>query len=238
MGVGKILGYAVGGAVLGVGAIAAAPFTGGGSILGAATLVSSLAGAGTIAAAAGTAAAVGGAAAYAAKKEDEEDNKKKEDLANLQKKAEKLEENLKKAIQQFKGDIEYFNFIIGATALGISMANANGVIVPEEIKEIEEFVGGIANSSYPLHVKETITNLYNEKPNFNTAMSYLERIDPLNYPSLRNLIELVALADGILHEKQKAFLKAFDNQIALIEYKPESNDLESIFLSEAKVNFN
>lgn len=231
MGIGKILGYAVGGAVLGVGAIAAAPFTGGGSILGVATLVSSLAGAGTIAAAAGTAAAVGGAA-YVAKKEDDEDNKKDEDIANLKRKAEKLEENLKKAIQQFKGDLEYFNFIIGATALGISMANANGVIVPEEVKEIEEFIGGIANSSYPLHVKETITNLYNEKPNFNTAMSYLEKIDPLNYPSLRNLIELVALADGILHEQQEAFLKAFDSQLTFIEYKPENNDTENIFLSD------
>lgn len=230
MGVGKILGYAVGGAVLGVGAVAAAPFTGGGSILGAITLATSLTGAGAIAA--GTAAVVGGAAAYVAKKEDDEDNKKDEDIANLKKKAEKLEENLKKAIQQFKGDLEYFNFIIGATALGISMANANGVIVPEEIKEIEEFIGGIANSSYPLHVKETITNLYNEKPNFNTAMSYLEKINPLNYPSLRNLIELVALADGILHEQQEAFLKAFDSQLTFIEYKPENNDTENIFLSD------
>lgn len=230
MGVGKILGYAVGGAVHGVGAVAVAPFTGGGSILGAITLATSLTGAGAIAA--GTAAVVGGAAAYVAKKEDDEDNKKDEDIANLKKKAEKLEENLKKAIQQFKGDLEYFNFIIGATALGISMANANGVIVPEEIKEIEEFIGGIANSSYPLHVKETITNLYNEKPNFNTAMSYLEKINPLNYPSLRNLIELVALADGILHEQQEAFLKAFDSQLTFIEYKPENNDTENIFLSD------
>ena len=38
----------LGGAVLGVGAIAAAPFTGGGSILGAATLASSLAGVGIV----------------------------------------------------------------------------------------------------------------------------------------------------------------------------------------------
>ncbi len=46
---GKILA----GAAVGVGAVAAAPFTGGGSLLGAATLASSLAGAGTVAAAAG-----------------------------------------------------------------------------------------------------------------------------------------------------------------------------------------
>ena len=33
MGIGKVLAYTAGGVVLGVGAVAAAPFTGGGSIL-------------------------------------------------------------------------------------------------------------------------------------------------------------------------------------------------------------
>ena len=45
MGLFKVLG----GVAIGVGAIAAAPFTGGGSILGAATLVGSLTGAGALA---------------------------------------------------------------------------------------------------------------------------------------------------------------------------------------------
>ena len=68
MGFGKILGLAV----LGVGAIAAAPFTGGGSILGAATIAGSLAGAGTIAAAAG-AGAVGAGVGYALSRKEEEE---------------------------------------------------------------------------------------------------------------------------------------------------------------------
>lgn len=51
--IGKTLAYAAGGLVVGVGAVAAAPFTGGGSILAATTLAGSLAGAGTIAAAVG-----------------------------------------------------------------------------------------------------------------------------------------------------------------------------------------
>ena len=58
------------GAAVGVGAIAAAPFTGGGSILGAVTLAGSLAGGGTIAAA--TVAGVAGASAgYAMSDKDE-----------------------------------------------------------------------------------------------------------------------------------------------------------------------
>ena len=61
MGLFKILGFAA----LGVGAVAAAPFTGGGSLLGAASLAGSLAGAGTIATTAGVAGAVVGAVSTA-----------------------------------------------------------------------------------------------------------------------------------------------------------------------------
>ena len=46
-------GKVLAGVAIGVGAVAAAPFTGGGSLLGAATLGASLSGAGTIAAASG-----------------------------------------------------------------------------------------------------------------------------------------------------------------------------------------
>ncbi len=58
------------GAALGVGAIAAAPFTGGGSVLGAATLASSLSGIGTGLAAA-TAGVVGAAVADGMADEEE-----------------------------------------------------------------------------------------------------------------------------------------------------------------------
>lgn len=46
-------GKVLAGVAVGVGAVAAAPFTGGGSLLGGASLIASLSGAGTIAAAVG-----------------------------------------------------------------------------------------------------------------------------------------------------------------------------------------
>jgi len=228
MGIGKILGFAA----LGVGAVAAAPFTGGGSLFGAATLAASLAGAGAVAAGAG---AAGAAAGYAmSRKEEEEEAAKDRESAELKLKAQKLQEGIEKALDAFQGDKEYFNYIIGVTALGISMANADGEISPEEAQEIEEFIGGIASSNYPSHVKEAIENLYEAKPNFNTAMTYLEKINPSSYESLKNLLELIVIADGIRHEKEEAFLRAFDAQIAMIEYKPEDNDTSHGFLLEAK----
>lgn len=228
MGLGKVLAYTVGGAVLGVGAIAAAPFTGGGSILGAATLATSLAGAGAVAT--GTAVVAGGTGAYLARKEDEEEEAKDKEIAKLYQKAEKYEKKFQEAIKNFQGDKEYFNYILGATALGIAMANADGEIVSEERQEIEEFIGGIANSNYPEYIRHLIEKLYETKPSFNEAMIYVEKIDPSNYESLRNLLEVVALADGIKHETEVAFLRAFDSSITKVKYVPELEDNQKEFL--------
>jgi len=139
----KTMSYIGLGVVGGVAAVAAAPFTGGGSLLGAATLATSLAGAGTIAAATGAAAVAGGTGAYLAKKDDDEENNKDKDkkISELTLRANKLEAGLKKAFQGFEGDKEYFNFIVGMTALGLAMANVDGEISAEEREEIDEFVG-------------------------------------------------------------------------------------------------
>lgn len=233
MGFGKILGLAA----LGVAAVAAAPFTGGGSLFGAATLAGSLAGAGAIAAA-GTAGAVGAGVGYAlSRKEEEEEQVKNEKIAELRKKAEKFEEEFKRAISQFQGDKEYFNFIVASTALGMAIANSDGEISNDELIEINEFVGGIASSNYPQHIVTTITQLKDNPPSFNEAMKYLEKVNISNYESIRSLIELVIEADGIIHDKEIAFLEAFDSAVKMVDYKPESNDTDNKFISELKSRF-
>ena len=234
MGIGKVLAYTAGGVVLGVGAVAAAPFTGGGSIFGAVALGSSLMGAGTIAAAAGTAAVAGGAGAYMARKENEEDEKLNQELAEQKLRADKLEEGIKKALITFQGDREYFNYIIGLTAIGLAMANADGEIAPEERRELEEFIGGIANSNYPPYVKQAINDLYENVPNLMTAMKYISKINPKNHETIRDLIKLVMMADNIRHEREVAFIQAFEAQILQVEYTPEVLDTEKIFISEIK----
>lgn len=234
MGIGKVLAYTAGGVVLGVGAVAAAPFTGGGSIFGAVALGSSLMGAGTIAAAAGTAAVAGGAGAYMARKENEEDEKLNQELAEQKLRADKLEEGIKKALITFQGDREYFNYIIGLTAIGLAMANADGEIAPEERRELEEFIGGIANSNYPPYVKQAINDLYENVPNLMTAMKFISKINPDNYETIRDLIEVVMKADNIRHEREVNFIKAFETEIFRVEYTPEVFDTENIFISEIK----
>ena len=72
-----MFGKVLAGALIGVGAVAAAPFTGGGSLLGAATLAGSLTGAGAVAAGAGAVgAAVGAAVADSDETERQAENRR------------------------------------------------------------------------------------------------------------------------------------------------------------------
>ncbi len=228
MGIGKMLGFAA----LGVAAVAAAPFTGGGSILAATTAAGSLAGAGM--AATGAAAVGAGIGKVLSDKEEAEREELLEENAYLNQKAANYEKKFKAALERFKGDKEYFNYIIATTAIGISMANADGEISEEERVELEEFVGGIANSNYPQHIKEAIQKLYENPPSFNTALQYLEKVDPSNYESIKDMLEVIMEADEHRHEKEKAFLKAFETNLSLIEYHQENEDEDNQFLLSIK----
>lgn len=228
MGIGKILGFAA----LGVGAIAAAPFTGGGSILGAVSLAGSLAGASALATGAGVVGA--GVGMALSEIEQEEKAKQEQKLAEYKLKSEKFERELNKAIKNFKGDKEYFNYIISATAIGIAIAHSDNCISQEEKDEIENFIGGIVASTYPEWVKSTIKDLYINIPTFNSALMYLSKIAPSNYGSIRDLLEVVMIADGVTHEKELAFIKAFDMSIATTKYAAEPKDTEKVFLLQLK----
>lgn len=203
MGWGKILGMAA----LGVGAVAAAPFTGGGSILAATGAAASLAGAG--AAAAGAGAVGAGIGAVMSKKEAEEEARKEREIVKANKKAEKAT----KIVNETK---EHYQLIIALTALGVSMANVDGEISPEEMEELNEFVGGLSSQKYPQNVIDTINKIVSNPPSFNEAMEYLKKVSSVEYPEIRNILVAVMESDEKIHPKEKAFLSAYDSYIEMM----------------------
>jgi hypothetical protein len=209
MGIGKMLGFAA----LGIGAIAAAPFTGGGSILGAATLAGSLAGAGAIAAA-GAAGAAGAGVGYVLSKREEEEEaerkekekKKDEEIAKNNLKTKKLEN----VLQEHE---KHTNLILTLSAIGFSMANADGKISPEEVEELEEFIGGLASQAYPEHIINQLKKLRTNPPTFDEALKYLQLVESVEYPEIRNLLVAIIDADSFIHYNETAFLSAFDVKV-------------------------
>jgi tellurite resistance protein len=222
MGFWKVIGYAVGGAVVGVGAVAAAPFTGGGSILGAASLAASLAGAGGIA----TAAGLGGAAAagIAAAAGSDADEKKKAQArregeeaatAKYRKQVEVLLIALNEAKQRLNDDKLYFQLLIALVAVGMASANADGKVSEEELRELDEFVAGVAHSKLPPHVKGMIAKLTANPPTFNTAISYVRKLgNDVDLKLFESVIQVISASDGYTSREEEAFLFAFKEAVA------------------------
>lgn len=189
----------------------------------------------------GVASILGATAGYAmSRKEEQEENSRnsgeksnKDEVAELKKELEKI----KKMLEVFKSDSEYFSFIIAATAVGLTAANADGNISEVELMDIKEFIGGIGNSHYPQHVKDLLQELEKNIPTIETLTEYLEIIPSESVKSLEELVETVIWSDGIEHESEIQFRMTFKKLVKNIIYKKDENENnESTFLQEAKDN--
>ena len=170
---GKILA----GAAVGVGAIAAAPFTGGGSLLGGASVIASLTGAGAVAAAVGAGTVGGVVGAAMADSEEKEKQQLKEEgraegLAENAIQIEKLANKLSQALEKLKSRDEHFKAIIAMEAVGVSCAACDGDFSDNEREEIGEFVKGMMAQSIPLDVKEKIQSIYDKPPTVEEAFCW------------------------------------------------------------------
>lgn len=204
----------LGGAAIGVGAIAAAPFTGGGSLLGAATLAGSLAGTATVAAAVG--AGVAGAAVGASFDGDDDAEKRGEDKATAKYEAKynKIESAFKDAEKRLNDTDDYFNLLIAMEAVGLACAACDGQVSEEERVEIDEFISGVMSSSLPPHIKTKIDSIANNPPNITTAYEYASKVSPESMGLFEEIIDVVMHADDYVHENEKAFLEAWRKLVA------------------------
>lgn len=208
MGWGKMLGLAV----LGVGAVAAAPFTGGGSILGAATAAASLAGAGTAAAAvgAGAAGAVAGKMLSDAEESEKIQDKNKIEEQNIEIKKFNLKaEKFHKIISEHEQRDEY---TLAISSLFIAMANVDGYISEEEKKEI--YLVGKGLSEYSEGLENAINKLIEKPEDIETVVERLKEIKNNKYQELIEFLEVIALVDdNIIDDNEKQFIAKFKSLI-------------------------
>ncbi len=201
------------GAAVGVGAIAAAPFTGGGSLFGGATLIASLAGAGGLATAAGVAGATvaGVADDLVTKKQKEEAEKKAYEKAKAE--MELKIQNLYNSIETFRDKIYEYqklqDYSMAVFAIGFSVANCDGEMTNDEIEGVNEFVAGKVFNQYPKNLQNAILDMKKNPPTFNETMQYIKKIPRDIWDVFDEVIELTMLLDGVIKEEEKAYLTAW-----------------------------
>lgn len=204
MGVFKSIGYVVGGIAVAVGAVVALPIAGPiGAITGIAALI-----------AGGTGAAAGGIiiatddSENKAQKEGFEKGKQFANSANSVR-VNQILNNLKKQEDKFKEQKEFEEFAIAAFAVGISVANCDGKLDPEEIRDLEEYIAGELFQVLPITVKNEISKLKNNPPSFNSAMVYVNKVSRSKWGSFTEIIELVMNADGHIRREENAYFEAW-----------------------------
>ncbi|WP_082140174.1 tellurite resistance TerB family protein [Desulfovibrio sp. TomC] len=196
---------------IGIGAIAAAPFTGGGSVLGGATLIASLTGIGTIAATAGAATA-GGLIGYEMGCSDEQKKKSDKETARAEgvkagetAAAAKYRQKVSDLGERLAKNNAFERKLVGLFAVGMAIANSDGNISNVEIKELDAFVAGISKSALPEHVKNDIEQLRKYPPAFYPAIKKAREYD-VTAAEIDEIIQLVALADGVVSQEEKHFI--------------------------------
>ncbi|GMM87295.1 TerB family tellurite resistance protein [Vibrio fortis] len=197
----------------GVGAVVAAPVTGGGSI-------AAVIGAAGTTTAAGV--AVGAAAGLAGSTLTDDSKDKARREGRNEGRAEKAQEvsKLKTALQQqeshFASHKDYEDYLIALTTVGMACAACDGVIDPAEKQDINEFITGIAGTKLPESVKTRILEITESLPTFNTAFKAAEPYmnsdeDKQNFI---DVIESTMYADGNVSEREERFLEAWKHKLA------------------------
>ena len=199
MGLFKILGFAA----LGVGAVAAAPFTGGGSLLGAASLAGSLAGAGTIATTAGVAGAVVGAVSTALDSDEtiqEANRARKEGYEMGFKEAEV--ETKKKFLELLK---ENDNLRLGGVALSLHVAKLDG-LDDSEVEYIQKEIGrpdGTANAK----LRNRFQSIWENEMSFSDIKErFLNEYSVEILTELDDIIKELIKSDNVISDKEQDFV--------------------------------
>ena len=212
-----MLGKVILGAVVGVGAVAAAPFTGGGSLLAGASLATSLAGAGVAAGVgAGVGAIAGGVAGSIEEDEQMEEIKKAKESA--------YEDGVREGMYKTSDEVKkYVDFFLATTALSYYAARCDGEISEEEQWEIQQDMDAIKkNCEMPDQIKTKLEEIENDE--ILTWYEVKEYLDKVGLDTLRRLqkdVEEIVEADGIIRDEEKEVMQEFADYL---EFREENNN--------------
>jgi len=212
MGFFKCLAYVAGG----VGAVVLAPMTGGSSLAVAIGALGT-----TTAAGAAIGAGVGAAAAaidHASSSREEAyqqgievGTKAGEAIAQT-----KYEKKVAAMAKRLQGYQDFDKKLVAMYAIGLSVANADGVICAEEREELDMFVAGCGSAHLSAAVKERIQKLTDRPPTLPQALQYARRAQ-LPKRDINDIIDVIANADGVVNPHEEKFIARWKSMASTYE---------------------
>jgi len=156
---------------VGIGAVALAPFTGGGSIAGAIALGEALTVGGAI-----TGAVVGGVAGAVISDNDDNKVKNAKEQGRQEGKAEasieisKLKETLTILHRKNGATNDYFETLIAMESIAVATIAYNNINTMTKQEEISDLLRSLSNDTLPKQIKMKIDNIYRKPPEIEDAL--------------------------------------------------------------------
>lgn len=195
------------GAAIGVCAVAAAPFTGGGSVLAGTTLVGALGSGAAIAGA--TVAAAAGATGGIMAQADESERKNKQ-IKKAKKAAFKdgVNEGIHLSAEALKNMAA---FSLALTALAYYFARCDGSIDENEMLELDFYLNSLKmHKDMPEPIKKELAKIEKNKVlSFSDVKRYLDDISVDTLKELQEVIDNIINADGVITAEEEKAKKEF-----------------------------
>lgn len=118
-------------------------------------------------------------------------------------------EDASKKLNNLEDTEEFFKLIIALSAVGLATASADGRISSDELMNLDEFVSGITHSNLPAHVRDSITKLKENPPNFRTALQYVYQLKNFDKSLFEAVIVVIARSDDNFSAEEESLLEAF-----------------------------
>lgn len=201
------IGKGLMGAAIGVCAVAAAPFTGGGSVLAGASLAGALGSGGAIAGAAVLAAAgaTGGVMAQA-----DENERKEKQIREAKKSAFKdgINEGTYLAADTLKN---MASFSLGLTALAYYFARCDGSIDEKEMLEMDYYLNSLKmHKDMPKPIKNELVKIAkNDVLSFSDVERYLDDVSVDTLKGMLEVINNIIIADGVITDEEEEAREKF-----------------------------
>lgn len=126
-------------------------------------------------------------------------------LAQTAVKIQSLQQNLERASTQFAEQNKTNEFIVCLYAVGIAMAACDGKFDDEEAAILKEYILGASSLAAPSIVQTSLQKLTQSPPDFDEAIVYVKKLDPVVWPVIDDILTLISEADGVVCEDEQAF---------------------------------
>lgn len=128
----------------------------------------------------------------------------------------KYEARMAELTARLQGYHDFNKKLVAMYAVGLAVANADGVICEEERRELDQFVAGCMASNLPDKVNETIAKLAAKPPTLPQALQYAKRAK-LPKEDIDDIIDVIAHADGTVNTHEEQFIARWTSMAANYE---------------------